>query len=215
MLRKVWDFIVLKVVGKITWEWFYAWRNGGKYWLLTPEERTRFRLLLIKNYFFILTRRKTHLTTYFIALGDFLKTGKWGYWSHALLNMEGDVIDVKLVEATGEGTHYTDFYEVFDCDSATLLVPKGFTPDEWTAHVDRVLDEEIPKQIGKKYDTLFDFKHHEALSCIEVCLVILQQLPDYKTRFQNFDRLLQEHGAVTPQMMYDCGEFYAYFEARH
>lgn len=191
----------------------FAAANGGVYYRLTEQDHDKLRELLKDNYFIILTRRKSHLTTYLIAIASFIVDHKMSHYTHALMNVEGDLaghLGYKLIEATGEGVHYSTFMEVFDCDSVVLLTPKGVTPAEWTAVMD-----EVKNDLGKQYDDFFDISNDLSVSCVEMVYWGLKTLPDYEQRFPNLVRLIREHkDDLTPQMLLDCGDLDVAFEVR-
>lgn len=212
MLRRIWDFFVLKVFGKINWNFIYAF-FGESYYKLTSHESDLIFEELSNNHFLILTRRKTHLTTYLIGLSDLFLRGKWGYWTHGAMNIEGDIsfrLDVKIVEAIGEGVKISEFKDVFDCDSVCLLVPKGFSADDWSKALAVACN-----QIGKDYDTLFDVNDPNTLSCVELVRVALMGVPDYFERYACFEKMIKEEKNLTPQMLYDCPDFEIWLEIRH
>lgn len=212
-LKSAWKYLSLQVIGRVQWNDLRARFNGGVYWDLTVAEQAKIRELLAIGYYVILTRRKTHLTTYLIAIGTWIKTGSLGYWAHGLMNLEEDVesdADFRLMEATGLGVHYSPFDQVFDCDSAALLRPKGFSIEDWA----RTLDK-LKMQLGKPYDTLYDISRDSALSCVELIRLALQASENYAQNFKRFEALVNKGKIVTPQMLYDCGEFEIVYEVRH
>lgn len=214
MLKKLWNWFSLNIISLCTWNGAKALLNGGIYYDITESEQDRIRKLLVSGYYIILTRRKTHLTTYLIALGTWIKTGKLGYWSHGLMNLEDSNVhddqDYRLMEATGIGVHYSTFMQVFDCDSVVLMKPKGFTIEDWTVCLDQ-----LKKQEGKPYDTLFDLAQDNSLSCVELVRIALQASPNYLKEFSKFEAMVQSEGKVIPQMLYDCGDFDVVYEVRH
>ncbi len=214
--RKVIDFFI-SGIGKIHWK-------SDSY--ISKHDQDTIREMLVDNYFVILTYRKNHLSTFFVNLSTFILTGKWGSWSHALMNIEDKVVfdqdfrllnvntrlhmtarDRTLIEATGAGVHISPFEKVFDVHGAVLLTPKNLTIDEWRTLVDRT-----KAQLGKPYDTLFDIADAQYLSCVELIRIILMGLPDYHTRFANFEALIQKHKNLTPQMFYECSDFTVKYE---
>lgn len=201
-----------KWFSSVQWPRLQAMLNNGIYYRLEEKDHDILRRMLKEDYFFILTRRRAHLTTYLIALVSWFSTKKKAHYTHALMNTEGDIannIDFKLVEATNPGTHYSTFMQVFDCDSVVLLKPKGVTIDQWT----NVL-EKAKTSIGAKYDDLFDLTESEKMSCVELCYVALQQFKNYRELFPNLVKLLEENTDLTPQLLYDCGDLDVVYEAR-
>lgn len=209
-LAAIWRWISLNVIGKTTWNSVRSLFNGGVYWSLTEEEHDTLRRMLAEGHFIILTRRKTHLTTYLIALGHWIKTGRLGYWSHAVMNLEGEVernSDFRLMEATGKGTGYSSFMNVFDCDSVVLLKPLGFTSASWTDAMDVLRHQE-----GKEYDTLFDITEDKRLSCVEL---VYKALEGERSRLDGLMKCVEKYKTLTPDMLYDCGDFSIELEIRH
>lgn len=204
-LTAIWDFISLHIVSKITWNWLKALFNNGRYYEITDAELNQIREILRVTNCIGLSHRKTHLTTYLIAFGSWLVTGKKSYWTHAFMNLEGEVNgdeDFLLVEATGPGVHTSKFMEVFDCDSVCLLIPKNFTMEDWADVVAKV-----PSEYGKKYDTLFQYKDESKVSCIELIRILLKATTDYFSDFAHFEYKIEKEKQLTPQMLYDCPDF--------
>lgn len=189
---------------------------GKVHWKSTKEisedDKAKIRELLINDYYIILTRRTNHLSTFFVGLSNFVLTGKWGYWSHSLMNTEDEVKDnrdFRLIEAVGSGTRYTPFDDVFNVQSVALLKPKNMSVEQWT-----YILEKANSQLGKPYDTLFDLRSDSALSCVELVRIALQAEPDYDVNFVNFEKMIVERKNLTPQMFYDCPDFSVVFETR-
>lgn len=206
-MKKLWrafvEWVVL-TIGKIHW----GYRDG-----LTQEELDKIKALLTPNYYVILTHRNNHLSTFFVGLANFVLTGKWSYWAHALMNLEDEVKsadDFRLVEATGKGVHYSTFDEVFKVHGVVLLCPKNMSAEHWTAVMDKANSE-----LNKPYDTLFDLKNDNALSCVELIRTALMAEPDYAINFANFEKMISERKNLSPQMFYDCPDFTVVFETRH
>lgn len=206
-MKNLWKALVNWVVitiGKIHW----GYKNG-----LTAEELDDVRKLLTPHYYVILTHRNNHLSTFFVGLASWLLTGKWSYWAHALMNLEDEVKsdgDFRLVEATGAGVNYSPFDLVFMVHGVALLKPKNMSADYWTVVMDKAMTE-----VGKPYDTLFDLKNDNALSCVELVRTALMAEPDYETNFANFEAMIAKEKNLTPQMFYDCPDFEVVYEVRH
>ncbi len=207
ILKRGYDRIVNWTVigiGKVHW----GYRDG-----LTSVELDGVRTRLIKDYYIIVTHRNNHLSTYFVALASFLLTGKFSYWAHALLNLEDKVSsdeDFRLIEATGAGTHYSPFVDVFKVHGVALLKPKSMSVEYWTLIMDKANSE-----LDKPYDTLFDLKNDNALSCVELVRTALMAEPNYETNFANFEEMIKSRKNLTPQMFYDCPDFEVVYEVRH
>lgn len=210
---KLLNWFLCKFISPVNCNAIKALFNGGVYWDLKEEDHDKLRSLLAKNYYVILVRRKTHLTTYLIGLASWLKTGKWGYWSHALMNVDDGNIrndsDFKLMEATGTGVHFSTFMQVFDCDSVCLLRPKGYTDAEWVETLDCLL-----KQEGKSYDNIFDLADDNYLSCVELVRRALQADDNYKTNFASFEAMINKTNNLVPDMFYACPDFDIVWEVR-
>lgn len=202
MFRKLIDKIVLGI-GNIHWKTRKE---------ISADAKNRVRELLGPNYYIILTHRKNHLSTFFVGLSNFVLTGKWGYWAHALMNIENEVVsdtDFRLVEAIGSGSQYTPFDKVFDVHGVVLLKPKKMTTEEWTAVLDRAKG-----LLGRPYDSLFDLKNDSSLSCVELVRTALMAEPGYAEDFANFEAMIAKRKNLTPQMFYDCPDFEVVFESR-
>lgn len=218
MIRKLIDWVILGI-GKIHWP-------SSSY--ISLDTQAKIREMLVNDYYVILTYRRNHLSTFFVNLSHFALTGKWGRWSHALMNTEDSVKldrdfrlvpftreikltarDRALIEAIGTGTQVTPFEKVFDVHGVALLVPKGMTIEEWRSLVDR-----MRAQLGKPYDTLFNIADENQLSCVELVRLILRGLPDYDVRFANFEAMIKKRKNLTPTMIYDCEDFEVVFETR-
>ena len=207
-MRWLMDLLV-RLVGRVQWEWMM----GPRYFKLTDRQLSELRYKLREHHYIILTRRNTHLSSWFIGLGDFLCTGRWGHWCHCAMNVEGDSVardrDFRIIEATAPGVHYSEFMDVFDCDSVALLVPNNFTPASWDVALQRAAN-----CLGLPYDTLFDFRDAKALSCIELVLEALRATPFCAIEYSTIEKLARQ-GNLTPQSLYDSGEFKVVYEIRN
>jgi hypothetical protein len=212
-LIRIYSWFELYVISPIRWTYLAGMFRSGKYWNLTADDYNYLRAACKANYYLIVTYRKTHLTSYLQQIASLIKNGKLTKWTHAFMNMDDGqaVQDVQYIflESTALGVHYSTFSEVFDCDSVALIVPKGMTPAEWT----EVIDNGI-LQLGKAYDTLFDYHQENTLSCVELVRAALQVLPDYNTRFANFEAMIVAEGEVTPQMLAECQDFEIAWQVR-
>lgn len=203
IFQRVQIFFV-KLVARIDWD-----TNTFLY----DHQKEEIKDLLSKDYYIILTRRKNYLSTFFIALGHFLLTGKWGHYSHALMNLEDEVHseeDFRLIEATGAGVHYSTFSQVFDpIQSVALLVPKNITLEKWTGILDAAKEH-----LGKPYDNLFDLKSDKEINCVELIRDALQADPNYQINFAEFEKMIQKKKNLTPEMFYTCPDFEVVYEIR-
>jgi hypothetical protein len=197
-------------------EWFIKkispikWKQKNP---LTDDDRAFLRDVLSKDYFIIAIRRSNYLTAFFIDFGNFLLTGRWGYFTHVFMNLENDVkddSDFRFIEATTLGTEYTTFDQAFeDVDGVALLKPHSMTLTEWTECLDAA-----KKELGKPYDTLFDLKNDLEVNCVELIRIALKALPDYDTRFANLEKMIQTKKEITPEMIVDCEDFHIYYMIR-
>jgi hypothetical protein len=197
------NWIVI-TIGKVHW----GYRNG-----LTKAELNDIRRRLIPHYYIIVTRRNNHLSTYFVSLANLFVNGKWSYWAHTLMNLEDEVksdTDFRLIESTGTGVHYSTFDSVFQVHGVALLKPKSMPVQYWTDVMDKAMAE-----IGKPYDSLFDLRNDNALSCVELVRTALMAEPNYETNFANFEEMIKSEKNLTPQMFYDCPDFEVAYEIRH
>lgn len=199
---------IIDTISSIEWEQKYP---------ITDQDKALLEELLTKNYFIIATRRSNLLSSYAISLANFLLRGKFGYYSHVLMNMENTVNsrdDFMFVEALGSGTQFSSFTNVFgngqdSPDAVALLKPKNMSIDKWTAVLDKARE-----QVGKPYDTLFDLKDESKLSCVELIRLALQSTPNYDVDFAHFEKMIKKHKNLTPQMFLDCKDFEVVWEVR-
>ena len=195
---------IITLIGKVRWK-------PKNY--VTQEELDQLRALLKANYYLILTRNNNHLSTYAIAVGNFLITGKWGFWGHVLMNLENTVTtdaDFRLIEAIGSGVTYSPFNSVFAVNCVCLLKPKSMTIDQWTLIMDKANTE-----LGKPYDTLFDLKNDNAINCVELVRSSLMTEPNYATDFANFEKDIAKAKNLTPDMFFSCSDFEIVYLVKH
>lgn len=204
---------LMRIFSNTKWQRIQACINGGLYYKLKEEDHNKIRTLLKDDYYVILTRRKCHLTTYVIALTSKLATGVSSHYTHALMNVEDDIdnhMDYKIIEATGEGVHWSTFMQVFDCDSVVLLQPRGIPRKVWTLAM-----ETAKSEIGSEYDLLFDINDGSKVSCVEMVYQAIKTLPDYEKKFPNLIKLINTNrNELTPQMLYDCEDMNVIFEIK-
>jgi hypothetical protein len=199
-VKKLFNSIVnwgVTLIGKVEWEQKHE---------ISYHSKNVIHNLLVNDYYIIATRRGNHLSTFFIGMAHFFLTGRWGFYSHVLMNLEDEVkdpSDFRLIEATGKGVNYNTFAEVFKgIDAVAVLKPRGMTIEEWTKTMDKANE-----QLGKPYDTLFDLKNDQQLSCVELIRTALMSLPDYSTRFAHFEKMINKRKNLTPQMFLECDDF--------
>jgi len=222
MLQKVVEFISFKIVSPFNWARLKFLFTGRAY-DLTPEDREHARGLMKICPCVWVSRRETHLTTYFIGFSDFalmsfvwIKSGfkgprpKFGFYSHAFINLDEN----EIVEAVAKGVQKHLFDDVFDCDAIAALRPRALTNAEWIA-LGPQIREGLSEQIGKKYDALFDISDDSRVSCIECVRVVLKkEVPLYDLKFKNFEAMISNYKNVTPQMLIDSGDFEIVWEVK-
>lgn len=195
---------VITLIGKVEWTQKHE---------INYHSKNIIHNLLMNDYYIIATRRGNHLSTFFIGMAHFFLTGRWGFYSHVLMNLEDEVkdpSDFRLIEATGSGVNFNTFKQVFDgVDAVALLKPKDLTLQEWTEIMDKA-----KLQLGKQYDTLFDLSNDKQLSCVELIRTALMSLPDYSTRFCHFEQMINKNKNLTPQMFLECKDFHIVFDTR-
>jgi hypothetical protein len=199
-LQKLQEWFIMDVLAKVKWKQQHP---------LTEAQLDTLNELLSDDYFIIATRRSNFLTSFFINFGHFLLTGKFGFYTHVLMNLENEVAtedDFRFIEATTHGTKYSTFDQVFSgVDAVSLIKPKDMTLDEWTECLDAAR-----LKLGTPYDSLFNIKNDQEINCVELIRIALQALPDYSTRFANLEKLLAKKKKLTPQMIVDCPDFHVY-----
>lgn len=167
----------------------------------------------VTDHYIIATRKGNYLTTYLIGFGNWLLGGRFGRFSHVLMNLEDEVnssSDFRFIEATGQGTHYSTFEQVFGAvDRVALVAPKHITVAEWTAALDS-----IKVYLGVPYDNLFDLKSTLEINCVELIRLALQKTPNYTENFAQFEELCQRKKKLTPEMFIECEDFEVVFEIK-
>ena len=180
---------------------------------MTPEELNTLRTKLTKSYYIIATRKKNYLTTFFISLGHFLLTRRWGHFSHVLMNLEDEVntdADFRFIEATDRGVHFSTFDEVFTTvDSVALIVPSSMSITEWTRALDKA-----KTYLGRPYDNLFDLANDLEINCVELIRLALSETKDYLVNFAEFEKMVKSKKKLTPDMFINCSDFKVVYELR-
>ena len=210
----IYTWILLNVIPLITWRKLRACFHGGVYYSLQESDHDELRRRLKPYYYIILVKHKANLSNLLVCIGTWIKTGKWGYWSHALMNLdEGkgeDGTGYQFMEAVSSGVKVSTFMEIFNCDSVCLLRPKGYTDADWALTMDGLLQQE-----GKPYDALFNLQQTSKDSCVEMVRdALMADKPDYAKDFADFEALMQKENILTPDMFYDCKDFEIVWEMR-
>ena len=202
-LSKANEFFSLRILGLITWDLPRKIITGRTY-NLTFKDYLQFKSITVYSPYILLTRKHSHLTTYFISIANALLGQKLSYWSHAAIVHGEDVY-----EALGDGVQVNSLMYAMKSDAAVLLRPKGISEMEWFNVITEARDN-----IGKPYDTDFDLANDNRLSCIEFVWDALLEVVGYEEKWPAFNKMIKDHGNVTPQMLYDSGDFEIVLEVR-
>lgn len=182
---------------------------------LSVEDQAELQARFTKDYYIIVTRKSNYFTTFLIALGNWMLTGRWGFYSHALMNLEDEVTsdaDYRFIEATGKGTNFNTFDGVFEhVDAVGLVLPKAhiMSREEWTECLDKA-----KTYLGTPYDNLFDLRNSLEINCVELVRLALQALPDYNEKFPNFEAMLARKKKLVPDMFTECEDFEVVFTVK-
>jgi hypothetical protein len=193
------------IIGKINWTTSRV---------IDPDKLKEVQQLLAENNYIILTRHNGHLSTYAISLAHWLLTGKKGFYSHALLNVEDTVSttdDYEFIQATAPGVAYAGFDAVFDqqVGAVCLLKPKTMKIEEWSDVVGKAKTD-----LGKPYDLALDPAQTAALDCVELVRNALQGEPNYSIDYADLEKAIAKYDALDPQMYYECPDFEIVWENR-
>jgi hypothetical protein len=204
LFDKVADKVVV-LLGKVMWK---------SKRVLSEQDFAELKTLLEKDYYIILTLHRGYLSSWAIAIAHFFLRGKFGYYSHVLMNLEDTVksdVDYRFIEATRLGTQYSGFDHVFNpqTSAVALIKPKSMTLDQWTAVMDRA-----KTYLGRPYDTLFDLANDNKLSCVELVRDALKAEPNYDRDFANFEAMISSAKNLDPQFYYECPDFEVVWEKR-
>lgn len=188
--------IVVKFIPRVNW-------GGGT---LSATEKVKIAEKLSKNYYIILVADGNRLSSLLISLITLVSTGKWGKYTHALMNCDymdsvEDIDKFKFVEATASGVHYSSFNDVFDnATSVCLLRPANVV--DWMTVID-----DLVKNVGKPYDDLFDLVDDSKLSCVEV---VLDAFDD--DEFPRLKQDIKSKNNLTPQMFRETPDLVIEYE---
>jgi len=198
-------------LGGLNYLWLRERVEGERFRLTEDDHLTILKHLTNSNYI-ILTKRRGYLSNPMICFANFVLTFKWGYWTHALMNIEGDSPCPELVEAIGAGVKKSSFYEVFNCDSVCILkprIPKG-ADLSWEQ-----INEAAYSMMGKEYDTLGDLMDDNKLNCVEYVMKCLKIVPSGDILFHGLYAFVNMHKNLTPDMFLYCGSFEVVHCVRH
>lgn len=207
-IRRIYDFIALNIIGPIRFDRI-VFLFTGRYYKLTSEDRDECRKLMENGHYIWLSRRNTHLTTYIIDFLNYLlgrfKINLHKTYTHAFFNISEDL----LIEAIGRGVIHSYFDDVFDCDWICAVKINGLSNEEWS-QISRKMAANSWKQLNKKYDTVFDIHDDSKLSCVELIRVLIVEAignNKYAEVMSDFERLMQNQGNLTPQMIRNSKSF--------
>lgn len=222
-MKKIIEFISFKIISPIKFDRL-VFLLKGSYYNLTPEDRDKCKDLMESGSYLWLSRRKTHLTTYLISIGDWLLAViKWfkikgkfprpnfKKYTHAFLNYDDDL----LIEAVAKGVVKSYFDGVFDCDWVCALKINGMTDQEWKEFGKKIA-EEAAGDLGKRYDASFNIKDNSEVSCIELIRDDAKKAldDDYYEYMSDFEDKIARYGNLTPQMMRDSSSFKVVLEIK-
>lgn len=214
----IYDRLVNFGIGRIEFTSIKYFFTGRSYDLTSEDIRKALALMSTGRYIGLI-RRKTHFTTYLIGLGHWFamllrpmpgRKRHFGFWSHAWLHIEDESlreIDLQILEAVGSGVKVSEFWDVLNADAIVLLRPKAYSEDQ----LDNAL-KLAKTYIGRPYDTTFDLESMNRISCVEYAYGSLKeencnglpQLTAWVNRVKN----------LTPDMIYECGDFEICLEIR-
>lgn len=199
-------------VSKVNWVRVREYFTGYKHQVTDAEQERLLELLKSKNYL-ILTQEKAYLSSWLIRIMSYIATGVFPTYSHVLMNSQvGSDINLngfELIEATNAGVHASTFSYVFDCDN-TCILDAGLTDAEWG-----IVMLGLRAQLGRSYDDVFNLHDSTHVSCVEMCLLALQALPDFQERFPHLVEMIKRVDQLTPEMYRDCEDFKIVFETQH
>lgn len=173
---------------------------------LTATQKVQIAEKLANNYYIILVADGNRLSSFLISIGTLFTTGRWGKYTHALMNCDymssvEDIDKFKFVEATSVGVHYSTFDEVFgSATSVCLLRPANIV--DWTPIIDSLV-----KEVGKPYDDLFDLTDKSKMSCVEVVLDAFAE-----DEFPRLNQEIKTKNVLTPQMFKDSPDLVIEYE---
>jgi hypothetical protein len=205
---KLVEFLII-IIGRIDFSSFKYLFTGRSYNLLDKDIETAV-LLLCSGRFCGLSRRNTHLSTLAVNISHFILTGKWRYWSHAWINADDYETPLKLEisESISKGVIKSRFWNVFNCDGLVLLKPKYLSDDEWEK-VNKYIDETF---LGKGYDFLANLKKNDKVNCVELLFRVITKVNP--CALPNTSRMIKKYKNLTPDMIYESGDFEIVYEVR-
>jgi hypothetical protein len=144
---------------------------------------------------------------------SWFSTKKWPKYTHILMNLEVDLEDhpdrFLLIESTNSGVHFSTFESIMQCDNVCLT-----TVDITRAQWDRVRIG-LAKQLGKKYDDLFDIMDNTHVTCVEMCWDAFDELDDRRIILPSLVRKIAIQRHLVPEDFLHGNEFILVYETKH
>lgn len=196
LFDKITDWLLFEFIARFHWEGL-RYLITKKHYSVTAEDVVEIVKLMNEERLIGISWRSAHLSSYLVAIGHFLLTGKWVKCAHVFTNIEYEFdrdANLLITEATGQGVKNSRFWEVLNCDRVMLFKVRGMTEEESALYSAYVRDE-----VGKKYDKFYRFKPDDNLtSCTELPFRALQKVNSKFT--VNLEALLAKHKKLTPAM---------------
>lgn len=208
-MEKLYNFFIIKIIGRIEFTSIKYLFTGRAVDMTAPDVKQVAMKLLMDRYVG-LSYRKTHLTSFFISLVHFVLTGVWRKWSHAWINVDDEISDplgMQIFESVGAGAIVSPFWDVIVVDAVVLLKPKFVKEQDWDK-----IHKVLLSQQGTAYDTRGRCKDISELNCVERVVVAILTVDS--TALPNLKKMMDKKKQLTPQMLYDCGDFEICLEIR-
>lgn len=205
------SYLMLNIVGRLNWTGLKYFFQGREFDLTDEDIETACDYLLADRYIG-LGWRKTHFTSYLIAIGHFILTGRWTLWSHAWANIDDETKDpfrMRIYESVAVGAKISRFWNVLNVDAVALLRPKHLSAEQWEK-VNTAIVSAISRKT--KYDIFANEEDHSEVNCVElVVMAILEAAPD---ALPGTSAMMKKTKALTPPMLYESGDFDIVWEVR-
>lgn len=201
--------IMLNIIGRMNWTGLKYFFTGREY-DLRDEDITEIVRAMKSQRLIGLSYRETHFTSYCINTIYFFLSGRLREFSHAWLGPRPfeDSLDLRIIESVAEGVRSAPFWKVLLVDAVALLKPKYFHPDKWAE-----LDIEAEKDVGHIiYDIYGRYMDPSERNCIEQ--VVFRMLHSDPDCLPGTTALMKKYKQLTPQMIYDSGDFEVILEIR-
>lgn len=203
------SYLMLNIVGRLNWtgvKYFFT----GREFDLVDDDIEKVCDLLLSGRYVGLCWRKTHFTSYLIALGHLLLTGRWSAWSHCWINIDDEMENpfrMTIFESISEGSKKSRFWNVLNCDAVVLLKPKFLKESDWDE-----INLAMFNSIGLEYDVFCDEADGSKVNCVE--WVVSKMLETDENSLPGTRALMEKTNSLTPQMLYESGDFEIALEIR-